>query len=168
MPFVKRPKPLAFLYQKRGLIFLGCIFIGFMQAGLYAGRRDIASDLEAYPSDNSQPWPLTGSLPSNTPSAVVEHPIPKLMADAETSFRQLLSKQSQTLKAAVNEYKKRYKRDPPKGFDQWWAFVKEHDVKMIDEYDGLVEDLAPFWEISGEELRRRALQVSHFQRFEFR
>jgi hypothetical protein len=81
------------------------------------------------------------------------------MADAETNFRKLLSKQSRSLKAAVKEYKKRYHRDPPKGFDKWWKFVVDNKVKMVDEYDGLVEDLAPFWEISGEELRRRAGQV---------
>ncbi|KAF8905928.1 hypothetical protein CPB84DRAFT_1813928 [Gymnopilus junonius] len=30
---------------------------------------------------------------------------------------------------------------------------------MVDEYDGLFEDLEPFWELSGEEIRRRAAQV---------
>lgn len=90
----------------------------------------------------------------------MDHPIPRLMADAEDKFRALLGKQSRTLSAAVKEYKRRYGRKPPRGFDEWWKFAKENNVKMIDEYDGLVEDLAPFWEISGEELRRRAWQVS--------
>jgi hypothetical protein len=152
----KRPKLLVYLYQRRGLIFIAFVFIAFIQAGLFAGRRDIVNSLE---ENNTHPWsPLPTTFSSQ--AAITEHPIPKLMAEAETNFRRLLSKQSPTLNAAVSEYKKRYKRDPPKGFDEWWQFVKEHDVKMIDEYDGLVEDLAPFWEISGEELRRRAVQVS--------
>jgi hypothetical protein len=82
------------------------------------------------------------------------------MAYAEDNFRDLLSRQSRTLSAAVREYKRRYHRDPPKGFDDWWRFAKKNNVKMVDEYDGLIEDFAPFWTISGEELRRRAAQVS--------
>jgi hypothetical protein len=148
----------AYLLQRRGLIFLGCIVVAFMQGGLFSGRSDIVNDLDTY-SHVNQPWPTSTSGPQ-AKAAITEHPIPKLMEEAETSFRQLLSKQSRTLRAAVNEYKRRYKRDPPKGFDKWWQFAKEHNVKLVDEYDGLVEDLAPFWEISGEELRRRALQVS--------
>ncbi|KAF8064866.1 hypothetical protein FPV67DRAFT_1419057 [Lyophyllum atratum] len=81
------------------------------------------------------------------------------MQNAEAKYGQKLGGQSKTLRAAVAEYKRRYKKDPPKGFDAWWQFSQEHDVKLVDEYDGLVADLAPFWEISGEELRRRAVQV---------
>ncbi|EGO01338.1 glycosyltransferase family 90 protein [Serpula lacrymans var. lacrymans S7.3] len=81
------------------------------------------------------------------------------MAEAEEKFRNLLSRQSKSLEHAVAEYKRRYNRNPPKGFDDWWAFAKQHNVKLVDEYDGLVEDLAPFWNLTGQELRRRALQV---------
>ena len=81
------------------------------------------------------------------------------MSEAETNFRQLISKQSSSLEAAVAEYRRRYKRDPPKGFDDWYAFAKDNDVKIIDEYDGMVNDFAPFWDLSGEEIRRRAMQV---------
>jgi hypothetical protein len=160
---VKRRKLLTRLSRHRGLIFLACIVLVFGQAGLYIGRRAASmADLEVYADADvvsSKNWLslASGSLPA---SVITEHPIPKLMADAEVQFRKLLSKQSRTLKAAVNEYKRRYKRNPPKGFDKWWKFAQENDVKMVDEYDGLVEDLAPFWEISGEELRRRAVQVS--------
>jgi hypothetical protein len=160
---VKRRKLFSRLFRHRGLIYLACIVLAFGQAGLYIGRR-VASmvDLEVYADTevvSSKNW-LSLASGSLSASVITEHPIPKLMADAEVQFRKLLSKQSRTLKAAVNEYQRRYKRNPPKGFDKWWRFAKENDVKMVDEYDGLVEDLAPFWEISGEELRRRALQVS--------
>ena len=63
------------------------------------------------------------------------HPIPKLMADAQTRYKKLLGRQSLTLLQAVHEYKRRYGRDPPKGFDEWFAFAKQlNGVKMIDEY----------------------------------
>ena len=81
------------------------------------------------------------------------------MDDAERQFRRLLSRQSRSLRAAVAEYKRRYGRNPPKGFDAWWRFVQANNVKMVDEYDGLVKDLEPFWEMTGEEFRLRALQV---------
>ncbi|TDL15140.1 glycosyltransferase family 90 protein [Rickenella mellea] len=84
------------------------------------------------------------------------------MAEAEDKYRKLLAKQSKTLVDAVNEYRRRYGREPPRGFGDWWKFAVEHDVKMMDEYDGMVEDLAPFWELPGEELRRRAVQVGNF------
>jgi hypothetical protein len=82
------------------------------------------------------------------------------MDEAEANFRQLIMRQSSSLEAAVAEYRRRYKRDPPKGFDDWYAFAMENDAKIIDEYDGMVNDFAPFWDLSGEEIRRRALQVS--------
>ncbi|KAI0062544.1 hypothetical protein BV25DRAFT_1870300 [Artomyces pyxidatus] len=83
------------------------------------------------------------------------------MEEAETKFRNLLSKQSRTLKAAVAEYKRRYGRSPPTGFDAWWKFAQENNVKMVDEFDGLVADLEPFWHMSGAEFRRRAAQAAH-------
>ncbi|KAF8331788.1 hypothetical protein F5887DRAFT_890461 [Amanita rubescens] len=82
------------------------------------------------------------------------------MEDAEAEFKKKLSSQSKTLKAAVAEYKRRYKRNPPKGFDEWFKFAHQNDVKMIDEYDGLMQDLEPFWELPGEEIRRRSRQVA--------
>jgi hypothetical protein len=148
------------LVRNRCLVFLVCVFFAFMQGGLYAGHRSLLLDSSGL-SDSGNKWlSLVGRSMSKTQQTVLtEHPIPKLMADAEGRFRKLLSRQSQTLKAAVNEYKRRYDRDPPKGFDHWWKFAMDNNVKMVDEYDGLVEDLAPFWGISGEELRRRASQV---------
>ena len=77
------------------------------------------------------------------------------MADAKAAFTNRLAKQSKTLPEAVAEYKRRYGRDPPQGFDHWWEFAKEQDFKLVDEFDAIVEDLAPFWALSGEELRQR-------------
>ncbi|KAF9462250.1 hypothetical protein BDZ94DRAFT_1166281 [Collybia nuda] len=136
-----------------------------MQTGLYAGRNNKVSPKHSEATESDSQWLPDANtlLPFSTSgrpkSSIDEHPIPKLMDAAETEFRKKLGGQSKTLKAAVTEYKKRYNRNPPKGFDEWWDFAQEHDVKMVDEYDGLVKDLAPFWELSGEELRRRTLQV---------
>lgn len=139
----------SILNGKRGFVFVGVVFFCFLQVGLHAGRRSSEA--------TSKRWLLSFS---NSRPVIDEHPIPKLMADAEAEFRNLLSQQSNSLKKAVAEYKRRYNRDPPVGFDDWWQFAQENNVKIIDEYDGLMEDLAPFWEISGEEFRVRAEEVS--------
>lgn len=81
------------------------------------------------------------------------------MIDAKAAFTEHLAKQSKTLPEAIAEYKRRYGRDPPRGFDHWWEFAKENGFKLVDEFDAVVEDLAPFWKLTGEELRRRAYQV---------
>ena len=142
MPLRKEDKRAAILY-----LF---IFIAFVQAGLYASRRSTSTSST---SRTNGKW----TLPSFTRSKAVvdEHPIPQLMAEAEESFKQLLSRQSTTLKKAVAEYKRRYGRNPPKGFDQWWNFIRKHNVRIVDDYDALHEDLGPFWDMSGEELRAR-------------
>ena len=161
---------LGYLGQKSGYIFLFCVFLAFMQAGILAGQHQ--HQLQSYPDVSAEtrlPDP-TSSLsfsPVDTPpkSSIKEHPIPSLMEEAEIKYRKKLGGQSKTLRAAVAEYKGRYKRDPPRGFDEWWKFAREHGVKMVDEYDGLMNDLAPFWELSGQELRRRVTQVMSPLRF---
>jgi len=128
-----------------------------MQAGLWAGRRGAQDN---FPDDslfNSQNLLSLVNLDGRT--TIKEHPIPKLMAQAEENYRNLLARQSKTLPDAVAEYKRRYNRDPPRGFDQWWQFVQDNDVIMKDEYDAIVEDLAPFWSLEPVDLRRRASVV---------
>ncbi|WWD22473.1 hypothetical protein CI109_106966 [Kwoniella shandongensis] len=96
---------------------------------------------------------------AQAPRPPIHHPIPKLMAEAQDEFSEKLRRQSKTLAEAVAEYKKRYNKNPPKGFDEWFAFAKKHNSIIIDEYDQLDRDLKPFWLFSGEELRRRCIQV---------
>ena len=47
------------------------------------------------------------------------HPIYELISDAEKKWKEKVDRQSQTLEAAVEEYRRRYKRAPPKGFELW-------------------------------------------------
>lgn len=138
--------------KSRSFLFLIALVFLFLQAGLFAGNLS-ASNVPTDPLTTAQlqPTRLTGS--------VAEHPIPQLMDDAERRFRGLLSRQSRSLRSAVKEYKRRYGRNPPKGFDAWWRFAQANKVKMIDEYDGLISDLEPYWGMTGEEFRQRAFEV---------
>lgn len=135
-----------------------------MQVGFRTGRRHHVQLEEMLADQNSQDdWVPSKILPfiGNDDSVIREHPIPQLMEEAEAKYGKKLESQSKTLNAAVAEYKRRYRRPPPKGFDAWWNFTQTYQVKMIDEYDGMMDDLNPFWGLSGEELRRRSLQVGH-------
>ena len=49
------------------------------------------------------------------------HPIYELIDRAETQWNGKIARQSKTLKEAVKEYKRRYKRPPPKFFDVWYV-----------------------------------------------
>jgi len=145
-----------------GWIFLACVFLFFMQAGLFAGHKDHTSQRDSSSRANwfstSSKWlPFVKNGKSYT---LAEHPIPKLMADAEEKFKHMLSRQSKTLRDAVGEYRKRYGREPPRGFGDWWQFAQENNLRLVDEFDAINEDLAPFWNMSGVEFRRRTVQVS--------
>lgn len=47
------------------------------------------------------------------------HPIYDLIERAKETWEEKLDKSSKTLREAVNEYRRRYGRPPPKGFDRW-------------------------------------------------
>jgi hypothetical protein len=47
------------------------------------------------------------------------HPVLDLIKSAEEKWQKKLDKASRTLEEAVREYRRRYKRAPPQGFDDW-------------------------------------------------
>ncbi|KAI5988277.1 glycosyl transferase family 90-domain-containing protein [Pisolithus orientalis] len=82
------------------------------------------------------------------------HPIFELMQNAEASWNSKLARASKTLAEAVIEYKQRYKRAPPLGFDKWWEYAVEHNVQLPDEYDEIYHDLEPYWGLDPVDLAR--------------
>jgi hypothetical protein len=87
------------------------------------------------------------------------HPIDQLTRDAEASWSNTLSSQSKSLEAAVTEYKRRYGIPPPPNFDKWYAFAKERNVQLIDEYDNIYHSLLPFWGLAPRTIRERAKEA---------
>lgn len=144
--------------RRRIYVFYSILLLAFFQAGLYAARSSLPDN---FPASSTSKNAVSVYNNSAVLGELEEHPIVLLMDDAERQFRNKLKRQSRSLKAAVSEYKRRYGRAPPKGFDAWWKFAHENGVKMVDEFDGLMEDLQPFVEMSGKEFRARAAQV-HF------
>lgn len=51
------------------------------------------------------------------------HPIYELVRRAQKDWEQKIRTASKTLEEAVDEYKRRYRRLPPKGFDDWYAYI---------------------------------------------
>ncbi|KAJ9094728.1 hypothetical protein QFC21_005886 [Naganishia friedmannii] len=72
------------------------------------------------------------------------HPIYDLLTRSQKAWRDKSARQSTTLRQAVKEYRRRYQRSPPKGFDLWWNYVQENNVQLPDEYDQINRDLEPF------------------------
>jgi Glycosyl transferase family 90 len=83
------------------------------------------------------------------------HPIEKLAATGQAQFSHLLTSQSNTLKKAVAEYTRRYKRSPPPNFDKWFEIAQREEYVLFDEFDTIMETLEPFWGISAADLRRK-------------
>ncbi|KAJ7455290.1 glycosyl transferase family 90-domain-containing protein [Mycena galericulata] len=74
------------------------------------------------------------------------HPIFELIRRAEAAWADKLARASTTFPAGC------CRRDPPKGFDAWWAYAREHNVQLPDDYDQIFEDLEPFWGIKPRDL----------------
>lgn len=70
-----------------------------------------------------------------TGESTLTNPILGLLRDGERKWKDMIARQSQTLDQAVEEYKARYGRNPPKGFDEWWTFAHGQGVLLPDEYD---------------------------------
>lgn len=47
------------------------------------------------------------------------HPIFELIDQAERKWNQKIARASSSLDEAIREYRRRYRRNPPKGFDHW-------------------------------------------------
>lgn len=109
------------------------------------------------------------------------HPIFELIRNAQAAWDAKLKRSSKTLAEAVAEYKRRYKRLPPRGFDDWyvhpissvaltercrWTYVQQHDVELPDEYDQIYEDLEPFWGMDPRDLQRIQFEwEAHFDTY---
>ncbi|KAJ9094050.1 hypothetical protein QFC21_006151 [Naganishia friedmannii] len=87
------------------------------------------------------------------------NPILGLLRDGERKWQDMLSQQSTTLEEAVTEYKTRWGRNPPRGFDEWWEFATNRGVLLPDEYDSIIQSLLPFYAFDHTELEKRNLEA---------
>jgi len=124
------------------LTFLPQSFLGIIPVTKWATPNNRTSD--------------TGML---RPSEIRQHPIEALVADAKSRFANVMESQSKSLAEATTEYIRRYGREPPQGFGQWYKMAVQLGAPIIDDYDSIVASMEPFWGISAREIRVRAKMV---------
>ncbi|KAG0143301.1 hypothetical protein CROQUDRAFT_49034 [Cronartium quercuum f. sp. fusiforme G11] len=93
--------------------------------------------------------------PSKFPSPTIQHPIFSLIQNATEMWNSKLRKQSETLCLAAIEYHRRHQRHPPRGFDKWWIWAKNHHVQLLDEYDSMFKAIEPFFALPPKIFRQR-------------
>jgi hypothetical protein len=92
------------------------------------------------------------------------HPIDMLIYEANIQhdrYRADMTR-SHSLKEAVAQYRQRYLRNPPPGFDIWYQYAINRSSLIIDNYDQIYNDLLPLWTLSPKDLRVSTWEmVSH-------
>jgi hypothetical protein len=90
-------------------------------------------------------------------SKVGHHPIDRLMWEADTHHEAYVAQASAStdLKNAVRNYRKRYSRHPPPGFDHWYKYATDRGSLIIDDFDSVDRDLLPYYALTPEDIRER-------------
>lgn len=83
------------------------------------------------------------------------HPILPILRRARQANIDMMARQSTTYAQVCSAYRRKYKQNPPPGFDKWWSFAKARNHTMVDEYDSLMRDVAKFAILSPEQLQER-------------
>ena len=91
----------------------------------------------------------------NVEGSYAEHPIHGLIREGKEQWAAKVARQSKTYEAAVQEYKRRYRREPPPGFDKWFEWAQTHDVQLLDEYDSLYRQIEPMLGVRPKVLKER-------------
>jgi len=128
-------------------------------------RQPLATSVAAGPP----PLPMNGFVAqpehSLQPLQYTEtrtHPVDQLVRSAEALWTKTLGAQSKSLEAAVTEYRRRYRVNPPPHFDKWFEFAKRKNVQLIDEYDTIYHSLLPFWALPPATIRGRVREALGF------
>lgn len=89
------------------------------------------------------------------------HPIDILLKAASVHHDDWLAyaTTSKTLGQAVREYRRRYVRHPPPGFDKWYDYAIARNSIIIDGYDSIFNDLLPFWAFNPQIIRERTREI---------
>ncbi|KAF3763422.1 family 90 glycosyltransferase [Cryphonectria parasitica EP155] len=85
------------------------------------------------------------------------HPIDRLIENAQKEFQDTLAGESHSLAEAAAAYRKKRGRHPPPGFDQWYKYAQERNAVMVESFwDQIYHDLEPFWALPAGEIRKGA------------
>lgn len=113
-----------------------------------------ASTSDAEPSESAE---AEAESDENTFGTEDQHPIDKLIYDAQLNFAELTSKESKSIEQAAEAYRKRRGRHPPPGFDKWYKFATENKAIIVEDFfDQVYHDLEPFWGLPAKVLRKES------------
>ncbi|KAI6277390.1 hypothetical protein MCOR27_006021 [Pyricularia oryzae] len=148
--------------------YLGITFVIILTIYYLQGSSQRLARPKNYPPERTKPEESTyeqqgqqkngkGGSSSSSSSSNNEHPIDKLIRDADANFRSVLSKESRTLEDAAARYRERRGRHPPPGFDQWWQLATANRAIVVEDFwDQIYTDLEPFWGLPPAQLRKEA------------
>ncbi|KAF7188741.1 Beta-1,2-xylosyltransferase 1 [Pseudocercospora fuligena] len=125
--------------------FLGTLLSGCLLLFLFVKFHNVLRNLSVAPSRGP---PLLKLEP------IAEHPVKTLVEKAEKEFDQMLNRQSDTYKQATAEYRRRYGRPPPPGFDHWYEYAIAEKSPIIDDFDVVERAIEPFLALSGAEVAK--------------
>ncbi|KAK2767479.1 capsule-associated protein CAP1 [Arachnomyces sp. PD_36] len=143
--------------QRLVLLLAIASVVGLSLVLLHRPTRSIPNIPSPAPFERDPPQDYQNLL-----SSLSDHPISKLITDAESQFHDVVSHQSTTLAEAVQEYRRRYHMSPPPNFDKWFEFAQARGVRLIDEYDTIYHSLLPFWGLEPRTVRQRAREAMGF------
>jgi hypothetical protein len=82
------------------------------------------------------------------------HPIESLYLDGKLRHETMVSRQSKTPAEAVVEYRRRYQKEPPSGFEEWVELALKKGLVLIDEFDGMTKAFDPFYQLDSSILKQ--------------
>ena len=114
------------------------------------------------PGFDSQPPPVPAKPHPNHATDPGAHPIEELIARADLELARLLKEEAHTLDDAAQQYRARRGRQPPPGFDLWFAFAQNRSAVLVEEFfDRIYDDLNPFWGVPAKQMREQAKTFEH-------
>ncbi|PSK48400.1 hypothetical protein B9Z65_5576 [Elsinoe australis] len=134
------------------------VLLVLLAVALLANRRTPSADTSRWLSTKWTKWTKHRSDRSiewiTTPDDPRTHPVKALHQQAVRKFEALIARQSKTLEAAVSEYKHRWSRNPPSGFEDWFAFAKQQNSTVIDEFNMISEAMQPLWSLRPQQIHQ--------------
>lgn len=148
------------------LVAIGVVIVAF---SIFNRNRIYSSDKQSHSGRVSTRVPLllyvvlTAILATHTvlwlfrPAVTYSHPLNGIITDGEALHDAFATAafSSKSLAAASEAYRKRYGRHPPPRFDEWYKYATSRSSRIIDIFDGLHDDILPFWSLSPQEVRDR-------------
>ena len=81
------------------------------------------------------------------------------MKAADEAWEAYDESRSTTFKETVSKYRRKYGRNPPPGFRDWYKFARDRTVHNVDDFDQIMDDLRPFWGVEPGIIRSHAAHL---------